>query len=78
MKKFPKTIYVTVEGEKEEEFFVVNNSIEEGVGINGGMVGIYELKEFVEYLQGGPRPRCNLSNAEEVTKAILGLKGKAY
>jgi len=33
-----------------------------------------ELKEFVEYLDGGPRPRCNLENAKEVTQAILALK----
>lgn len=37
-----------------------------------------ELKEFVEYLRGGPQPRCNLFSAEEVTKAILRLKEKAY
>lgn len=36
-----------------------------------------ELKEFVEYLHGGPAPRCNLQSAEEVTQAIIGLRKKA-
>ena len=33
-----------------------------------------ELKEFIEYLDGGPRPRCGLNEAKEVTNAILNLK----
>ena len=36
-----------------------------------------ELKEFVEYLNGGPRPRCNLDEAKEVTQAILRLRTKS-
>jgi predicted dehydrogenase len=36
-----------------------------------------ELKEFTEYLNNGPRPRCNLENAKEVTRAILKLRKKA-
>ena len=36
-----------------------------------------ELKEFVEYLHGGPAPRCNLQSAEEVTQAIINLRNKA-
>jgi predicted dehydrogenase len=36
-----------------------------------------ELKEFVEYLHNGPKPRCNLENAKEVTLAILNLRKKA-
>ena len=36
-----------------------------------------ELKEFVEYLHGGPAPRCNLQSAKEVTQAILNLRKKA-
>jgi predicted dehydrogenase len=36
-----------------------------------------ELKEFIEYLHNGPRPRCNLENAKEVTQAILNLRKKA-
>jgi len=36
-----------------------------------------ELKEFVEYLHGGPAPRCNLESAREVTQAIINLREKA-
>jgi predicted dehydrogenase len=32
------------------------------------------LKEFVEYLHGGPAPRCDLQSAKEVTQAILNLR----
>ena len=33
-----------------------------------------ELKEFVEYLHGGPKPRCDLQSAKEITQAILNLR----
>ena len=33
-----------------------------------------ELKEFIGYLNGGPRPRCDLDEAREVAEAILNLK----
>ncbi|MHB8138005.1 MAG: Gfo/Idh/MocA family protein [Smithellaceae bacterium] len=36
-----------------------------------------EIKEFVEYLDNGPAPRCNLLSAREVTRAILNLRKKA-
>ena len=36
-----------------------------------------ELKEFTAYLAGGPKPRCNLENAKEATRAILKLRKKA-
>jgi predicted dehydrogenase len=36
-----------------------------------------ELKEFTEYLHGGPPPRCNLQNAKEVMCVILKLRKKA-
>jgi predicted dehydrogenase len=36
-----------------------------------------ELKEFTEYLNHGPRPRCNLENAKEVTRVILKIRKKA-
>jgi predicted dehydrogenase len=35
-----------------------------------------ELKEFVEYLNNGHRPRYNLEDAKEVTQAILKLRKK--
>jgi predicted dehydrogenase len=36
-----------------------------------------ELKEFVEYLLGGPAPRCGLNEAREMTRIILKLKQEA-
>jgi predicted dehydrogenase len=36
-----------------------------------------ELKEFTAYLTGGPKPRCTLQSAKEVTRAILKLRKKA-
>ena len=36
-----------------------------------------ELKEFVEYLDNGPRPRCNLESAKEITQSILNLRKSA-
>ena len=36
-----------------------------------------ELKEFIGYLDDGPKPRCGLKEAKEVTEAILSLK-KAF
>jgi predicted dehydrogenase len=36
-----------------------------------------ELKEFVEYLDGGSRPRCNLFSAGEVTQALITLREAA-
>ena len=32
-----------------------------------------ELKEFINYLSGGSRPRCDLFSAKEVTQVILQL-----
>ncbi len=36
-----------------------------------------ELREFVQYLEGGPRPRCDLTDAAEVTRALLDLRHAA-
>jgi predicted dehydrogenase len=36
-----------------------------------------ELKEFIDYLQGGSRPRCDLTRAGEITRAILNLRTAA-
>ena len=33
-----------------------------------------ELKEFIDYLHGGSRPRCDLNSAGEITRAILSLR----
>jgi len=62
----------------DDHLTIRNKKGEEKIPIDTTFPLYLELKEFVEYLQGGPKPRCNLSSAEEVTKAILGLKGKAH
>jgi predicted dehydrogenase len=36
-----------------------------------------ELKEFLEYLDGGARPRCGLADAADVTRALLNLRQAA-
>ena len=36
-----------------------------------------ELKEFVGYLEGGPKPRCGLAEAQEVTQVLLRLRQAA-
>jgi len=36
-----------------------------------------ELQEFLEHLNNGPKPRCNLYSAKEVTLAILNLRKSA-
>ena len=51
--KFPGKIFVTVEneGNKEDEFFIVNRSIEEAPDLwPKGKVAIYELKEVQEII----------------------------
>lgn len=36
-----------------------------------------ELKEFVDYLNGGPRPRCDLESAWEMSKSLIALRHAA-
>jgi predicted dehydrogenase len=50
---------------------------EEKIAIDTTFPLYLELKEFVEYLENGHRPRCNLESAKEVTGAILNLRQKA-
>ncbi|MHB8085184.1 MAG: Gfo/Idh/MocA family protein [Dehalococcoidia bacterium] len=50
---------------------------EEKIPIDTTFPLFLELKEFVQYLHGGPAPRCNLDSALEVTQAILNLRNKA-
>jgi predicted dehydrogenase len=38
---------------------------------------LLELREFVEHLRGGPPPRCPLSEAREMTTALLALRRAA-
>ena len=37
-----------------------------------------ELKEFIDYLYGGPKPRCDLYSAGEITQALLNLRNAAH
>lgn len=55
-----------------------NNAGEEKVAIDTAFPLYLELKEFVGYLHQGPKPRCNLQSAREVTQAILNLRKKAH
>jgi predicted dehydrogenase len=50
---------------------------EEQVPIDTTFPLYLELKEFAEYLDGGPKPRCSLYEAKEVTEAILRLREAA-
>lgn len=36
-----------------------------------------ELREFIEHLCGGPRPRCSLEEARQVTASILAMRQEA-
>ena len=42
-KKFPKQLYVQIDGDEDDEFF---NSVEYPNDAHDGKVAIYELKEF--------------------------------
>ncbi len=58
--------HITVRAEESEEKIPIDTTFP-----------LYlELKEFVEYLNNGHRPRYNLENAKEVTQAILKLRKK--
>ena len=54
-----------------------NDRGEERITIDTTFPLYLELKEFINYLGGGPRPRCDLHSAKEVTEAILNLRKKA-
>jgi predicted dehydrogenase len=81
-----KTSAVSVHGKKgsamlhdayDDHITIRNDDGEEKIPIDTTFPLFLELKEFVTYLYDGPKPRCNLDNAEEVTLAILGLRQKA-
>jgi len=61
----------------DDHIALKNNAGEEKIPIDTTFPLFLELKEFVMYLDNGPKPRCDLYSAEEVTKAILHLKEKA-
>jgi predicted dehydrogenase len=47
---------------------------EEQIAFENTMPLYEELKEFVEYLQGGPPPRCGLDHAREAAVALDALR----
>lgn len=61
----------------DDHITVRDNQGEEKIAIDTTFPLYLELKEFIEYLDDGPRPRCNLQSAKEVTRAILNLRRKA-
>lgn len=50
---------------------------QEAVPVDTTLPLFLELKEFVEYLGGGPQPRCSLAEARLVTASILALRQAA-
>jgi predicted dehydrogenase len=61
----------------DDHISVTTGKREEKVPIDTTYPLYLELKEFVEYLDGGPRPRCDLESAREVTEALLRLRASA-
>ena len=50
---------------------------EEKIKIDTTFPLFLELKEFTEYLNGGPKPRCGLQEAREVAGSITALRNKS-
>jgi len=61
----------------DDHITLKNDACEEKIIIDTTFPLFLELKEFVRYLDNGPKPRCDLYSAEEVTRAILNLREKA-
>jgi len=61
----------------DDHITVRNEQGEEKIAIDTTYPLYLELKEFVEYLQGGPRPRCDLGSARAVSRSLLALREKA-
>ena len=77
---------VSIHGEKgsaelqnayDDHITLKNDAGNEKIPIDTTFPLFLELKEFVRYLDNGPKPRCDLYSAEEITKAILSLREKA-
>jgi len=60
----------------DDHIIIRDGAGEEKIAIDTTFPLYLELKEFVEYLSNGPKPRCNLQSAKEVTEAILNLRKK--
>lgn len=55
-----------------------DNKSEEKLPIDTTFPLYLELKEFVEYLQNGPKPKCGLQDAKEITQMLLHLREKSF
>jgi predicted dehydrogenase len=61
----------------DDHITIRDSAGEEAVSIDTTFPLYLELKEFVAYLNGGVRPRCDLYHGKEVTEAILTLRKAA-
>ncbi len=61
----------------DDHITIRDDEDEEKITIDTTFPLYLELKEFIEYLDNGPKPRCNLQSAKEATQAILNLRKKA-
>ena len=77
---------VTVHGEKgsavlhnatDDHITVRDESGEENIQIDTTFPLYLEVKEFIQYLQGGIKPRCTFQDAKEITRSLLNLRKKA-
>lgn len=58
----------------DSHIIVRNENGEEKLPIDTTFPLFLELKEFVDYLHGGQKPRCNFQQAKDMTKYILHLR----
>ena len=81
-----KTSGVSIHGNKGsaelknayDDYITLRNQYGEGkIPLDTTLPLYLELKEFVAYLHNGPKPRCGLEDAKEVTQALLRLKEHA-
>jgi predicted dehydrogenase len=81
-----KSTQVSIHGERgsavlgdayDDHITVMDETGGDEIGIDTTMPLYLELKEFVEHLQGGPRPRCDLRSARELTRVLLDLRARA-
>ncbi len=77
---------VTIHGDKgsaglhdsyDDHILIRDINGDEKIPIDTTLPLYLELQQFVEYLQGGSRPICDLSNAWEVTRSLINIRKKA-
>jgi predicted dehydrogenase len=61
----------------DDHLLIRNGEGEQKISIDTTFPLYLELKEFVAYLHGGAKPRCNLQSAKEVTSSILNIRESA-